>query len=150
MGGVESAGSPIMLNIRRLKGETKTCIIIFKIVLIIHIATITYQCHHPYHYVYLDDFVTSGQCTYCGGDVENTFSTSGILAACFLFPIGHYFNLKSNGCILFSLFVWEQSLPSQSFLNSDQLTPRNPDMLLSEADEVCQLYSRVHLTNLLN
>ena len=40
MGGVEGAGSPIMLNIRRLKGETKTCMVIFKSVLIIHITTI--------------------------------------------------------------------------------------------------------------
>ena len=30
------------------------------------------------------------QCTYCGGDVESTFSTTGILAACFLFPIGNH------------------------------------------------------------
>ena len=49
------------------------------------------QCHH--FNVYFDDFIGSRQqCTYCGGDVEDTFSTSGILAACFLFPIGHFCN----------------------------------------------------------
>ena len=28
------------------------------------------------------------KCTYCGGDVEDTFSTAGLLAACFFFPLG--------------------------------------------------------------
>ena len=53
MGGVEGAGSPIMLNIRRLKGETKSYSNLHH-----HFQNRAYhphyhnhytdQCHHPY------------------------------------------------------------------------------------------------------
>ena len=31
------------------------------------------------------------KCTYCGGDIEDSFTIPGILAAIFLFPVGMLF-----------------------------------------------------------
>eukprot|EP00090_Calanus_glacialis_P012335 TRINITY_DN20851_c0_g1_i1.p1 TRINITY_DN20851_c0_g1~~TRINITY_DN20851_c0_g1_i1.p1 ORF type:complete len:116 (-),score=21.48 TRINITY_DN20851_c0_g1_i1:24-371(-) len=39
---------------------------------------------------YPDDYnrVIGTQCTYCGADVEDSFTTTGMIAVCLLFPLG--------------------------------------------------------------
>ena len=52
MAGVEDAGSPIILNIRRLKGKTKSFLTLrydFQNRAYYH-NDYTDQCHHPYPY----------------------------------------------------------------------------------------------------
>ena len=65
MVGAVAAGNPTLLSTRRWKGEQSSSS---------SSPSLSSLIRH--------------QCTYCGGDVEDTFSTAGILAACFLFPIG--------------------------------------------------------------
>ena len=71
------------------------------------------------------------QCTYCGGDVEDTFSTAGILAACFLFPIGgHLADMMMCDFLKYSI---------------QKSSNRNRSLLLPETSPLCCLHKRSHL-----
>ena len=64
MAGVPGAGALTGPCIRGWKGK-------------FHVSILSPTCDFSRH-----------ACTYCGGDIEDKFSLSGILAACFLFPFG--------------------------------------------------------------
>lgn len=40
--------------------------------------------------------IFSNNCTYCGGDIEDNFSSCGLAAAILLFPIGELYSLHEN------------------------------------------------------
>ena len=78
--------------------------------------------------------IFSNNCTYCGGDIEDNFSSCGLAAAILLFPIGE----------LYSLIYFEKNILEMSV--SYTQTPEGLIKMYEYKNDIC-FWHQIHVCN---